>query len=639
MNGSQHQKKWSVDDAAELYGIPHWGLGYFGVNDRGEVTVQPGTGTTSHAISLLDVVKGLEERGLTLPVLLRLSNLLDARIEKLHGAFADAIHAYGYKGSYRGVYPIKVNQQEQVIEELTRFGRKYHHGLEAGSKAELIAAMAYLDDPEAYLVCNGYKDVEFIDLGLYAVKLGIRCVFVAESLREVSLILARAEEHGVEPILGLRLKLFSEGSGHWNASGGDRSPFGLNAAQVMEAVDLLKERGRLDCLRLLHYHIGSQVPDIRHIRAAVLEASRIYAGLVGEGAPMGILDLGGGLAVDYDGSHTNFASSRNYTIEEYCADVIENIKRALDAEHVAHPTVITESGRATVAYYSVLLFNVLDAGRFLSTPLPESVPSGSPAHLESLLEASRSLSENNVQECYHDVLYYRNELRQLFKHGGATLRDLALGEKIFWCALADIADALEDLEYVPDEFEGLESALADYYYCNFSVFQSLPDAWAIEQLFPVLPIHRLDERPTRKAILADITCDCDGKIDRFIDLRDVKHSLPVHPLKAGEEYYLGAFLVGAYQETLGDLHNLMGDTNVVSVRVDEEGRLSYSHEQEGDSVADVLSYVEYEPRKLLRRVRSAAERAVQEGRVTAQERREILDTYEKGLRGYTYFEN
>jgi len=631
------RKEWSTDAAAELYGVKNWGAGYFSVSAQGEVLVHP-RGNGGVSVSLYDVARGIQERGFDLPVLVRLSDILDARIKLLHECFASAIRDYGYHGVYRGVYPIKVNQQQQVVEEICDFGATYHHGLEAGSKAELIAAMSFLDDPEAYLVCNGYKDSEFIDLTLYARQMGIRCVIVIETASEFELILERSKALGIRPCLGVRMKLSTQASGHWSESGGERSVFGLNTAQVMDVVDRLRDEDMLDCFELLHYHLGSQIPNIRDIREAVKEGCRIYAGLVAEGAKMGVIDLGGGLAVDYDGSHTDFAGSCNYGTPEYCSAIVEEIMSILDDDDIAHPNIITESGRATVAYYSILLFNILDVSRFESHGLPDTLPEGSHELLANLMESLHTLKADNVQEIHHDALYYQDEAHELFKRGGMTLRERGQAGQIFWHILRRIATLLRDLDYVPDEFEHLDSVLADIYYGNFSLFQSLPDSWAIDQLFPVLPVHRLDERPTQQAILADITCDCDGKIDRFIDLRDVKRTLPLHRLKAGEDYTLGVFLVGAYQETLGDLHNLLGDTNVVSVKIDSEGQIHYTREIQGDSVSDVLTYVEYDPKEMVRRMRAVAERAVKSGTITPPERRAIMDAYEGGLRGYTYYE-
>jgi arginine decarboxylase len=629
---------WSCDDARELYGISRWGNGCFDISAKGEVVVRLRAGERTAEISLLDLVAGIKARGMALPVLLRFGDILDSRITLLNETFGRAIRDAGYRGQFRAVYPIKVNQQEQVVEEITQFGRRYHYGLEAGSKAELTAALAFMHDPEGYIICNGYKDEEFVDLALDALKMGIQTILVIEMPGELPMILDRAEKRGVRARIGIRARLRTRGTGRWNESTGDRSVFGLNMAQIVESVDALRARGALDCLQMLHCHIGSQIPSIRTIREGVSEAMRIYTGLVAEGAAMGILDIGGGLAVDYDGSHTNFESSSNYTLEEYCADVIEVVMQTADGTGVPHPTLITESGRAVVAYYSVLLFNILDVCRMESHPPPESLPSGSHELLGNLFDVFQQLSRKNVQECYNDAVYYRDEIRERFLHGSMTMRDLALAERIFWNIVQRIARDLREMKYVPEDLRGLDAALSDIYYGNLSVFQSLPDVWAIDQLFPVMPIHRLNERPRRNAIIADCTCDCDGKLDRFIDLHDVRQSLPLHEFDPNQEYILGVFLVGAYQETLGDLHNLFGDTNIVSVRLGEDGQVAFSGELQGDSVADVLSYVEYDPKVLVERLRNLAEDAVQKGRITPEERRRILDAYQTSLRGYTYFE-
>ena len=626
---------WSTEQSAEIYGIKNWGADYFSVSDSGEAIVHPhGNGT---GVSLRKIVDGLIDRGLNMPVLLRFSDILDSRIKQLHEGFGRAIEEFGYQGHYRGVYPIKVNQQQQVLEEIAEFGARYHHGFEAGSKAELIAAISFLHDKEAYLVCNGYKDAEFVDLGLLARKMGLQCVFVVESPSELEQIIERSRELDIQPIIGVRLKLSTQASGHWNHSGGERSVFGLNPSQVCDLVDRLKEVGMLDCLQMLHYHVGSQIPNIRDIREAVVEACRVYTGLVNEGAPMGILDLGGGLAVDYDGSHADTATSRNYGQDEYCAALIENMVSTLDEADIPHPNIITESGRATVAYYSVLLFNILDESRFEINDLPKQLDEDANELLQNLMAVANTLGKKNAQECYHDAFYYRDEIHQRFKHGTMSLRERALAGEIFWHIVTCIAKLTREMEFIPEELKKLPAMLADIYYGNFSLFQSLPDVWAIDQLFPIMPIHRLDEKPTREVVLADITCDCDGKIDHFVGQHTTRDTLPLHNL-TDEEYYIGVFLVGAYQETLGDLHNLLGDTNVATVEVDKSGHIRFTRELEGDSVADVLSYVEYDPKLLIRRIRKLAEEAVRTDAITAKDRRLIMETFENGMRGYTYFE-
>ena len=626
---------WSVGQSAEVYGINQWGADYFSVSGKGEVIVHPhGNGT---GVSLRKIVDGLIDRGLNMPVLLRFSDILDSRIKQLHEGFGRAIREFGYTGHYRGVYPIKVNQQQQVLEEIAEFGARYHHGFEAGSKAELIAAISFMRDPEAYLVCNGYKDDEFIDLGLLARKMGILCVFVVESPSELEQIIERSKALDIPPLIGVRLKLSTQASGHWNHSGGERSVFGLNPSQVCDLVDRLKEAGMLGCLQLLHYHVGSQIPNIRDIREAVVEACRVYTGLVNEGAPMGILDLGGGLAVDYDGSKGNSEASSNYGLAEYCAALIENIVSTLDEAGIEHPNIITESGRATVAYYSVLLFNILDQSRFEIHELPRKLDDDAHELLQNLMDVVNVLEAKNAQECYHDAFYYRDEIHQRFKRGSMSLRERALAGEIFWHIVTRIAKLTQQMEYVPEELEKLPAMLADIYYGNFSLFQSLPDVWAIDQLFPIMPVHRLDEQPRREVVLSDITCDCDGMIDHFVGQHTTRDTLPLHDL-TDKEYYLGVFLVGAYQETLGDLHNLLGDTNVATVEISGEGRIRYTRELEGDSVSDVLSYVEYEPKFMIRRIRKLAEDAVRNDAITAKDRRLIMETFENGMRGYTYFE-
>lgn len=632
-------QQWSVEDSTELYGIRNWGAGYFGVSPEGDVVVYPSGRHKGVAVSIPEVIRGMRERGYDMPVLLRIENILDSQISLLHESFRKAMRELDYKGEYRGVFPIKVNQQQHTVEKIVQFGAKYHHGLEVGSKAELISAISQLKDEEACLICNGYKDEEFIDLGLSALRMGFKCFFVLEMPGELELILERSEALGIRPLLGVRVKLITRGSGHWAGSGGERSAFGLTTAQIMDIVDTLKERDMLDCLRLLHYHLGSQVPNIRDIRMAVMESTRIYAGLVQEGASMGYLDLGGGLAVDYDGSHTNFVSSRNYTIDEYCTDVVEAVMTILDQQSIPHPHIVTESGRATVAYYSILLFNILDVSiAEIGDGVPDALPEDAPEPVRNLRDVLKDLSIRNVQECYNDAIYYRDEMRQLFITGRVTLRQRTMADNYFWAIINRIAQEKTKLKHIPKDLSEIDVSLADIYYGNFSVFQSLPDAWAIDQLFPVMPVHRLTEFPSRQAVLSDITCDSDGRIDHFIDPQGMKNTLDLHPVLDGQEYYLGVFLVGAYQETLGDLHNLLGDTNVVSIRISEDGSYEFVREIRGDSVADILDYVEYDPRRILEDLREAAERAVREKRITPTERYKIMQTFEDGLRGYTYFE-
>jgi arginine decarboxylase len=638
---------WSIDDSATMYGIREWGHGYFDISAKGEVVVNLKDGSKTRPVSLAQIVSGLRDRGTQLPVLVRFGDLLRWRIDELNEGFAAAIQEAKYQGVYRGVYPIKVNQQQEVIEEITRYGRKYHYGLEAGSKPELIAALGYMHDPQAYIVCNGYKDEEFIDLALYAQKMGLQVILVLEMPSELKLILERSKKMGVRPTLGVRFRLSTESAGHWAGSGGDASVFGLNISQVMGVVDHLREEGMLDCLRMLHYHQGSQIPSIRAIRSAATEAARVYVGLVQEGARMGILDLGGGLAISYDGLKGASTASSDYGTREYCADVIEAIAEVTDEAEVPHPDLITESGRAIVAYYSVLVINVLDVNRFEGNGNIK-VTEDSPALLRNLHDLwselkgpIRRLNRERLQEIYNDAVYYRDKLRSEFSYGKVRLRERAQGEELYWKILSWTSEHIDAVGGDIGQMGRLEHVLTDYYYANFSVFQSLPDLWAIDQIFPVMPIHRLKEKPTRKVVLSDITCDSDGKIDHFAHGCELHQSLPLHDvdIDGGEQYMLGVFLVGAYQETLGDLHNLLGDTNVVSVSLDTKGKVRYRRELEGDTVAEVLSYVEYDTKDLLTQFRELAENAVNQKRITPAERRVIMAAYEEGLRGYTYFES
>jgi arginine decarboxylase len=572
-----------------------------------------------------------------MPVLLRFADILRHQIHKLNGSFRAAIKKSKYKGSYQAIFPIKVNQKQLVVQDIMEFGRKFHHGLEAGSKAELIAAVANNRDPKALLICNGYKDEEFIDLALHATKLGSKVVLVIEMPGELDLIIERAKLLKVTPTLGIRAKLSSKAGGHWDSSGGDRSKFGLDASQIVEVLDKLKKNGMLEHLKMLHYHIGSQVSDIRKIRNALREACRFYVDLAADGAPMGILNIGGGLAVDYDGSHTNFASSSNYSMQEYATDVVEVVMETTDEHNIPHPMIVSESGRSTVAHHSILLFNVLDVRRFEPHSIPSEVPQDSNQMLINLMDARSTLTPRNYQEIYHDAVYYRDELRSMFLHGDASIRDRAQGEDIFWHIIRRIANLIQDLKSIPDELEGLEREIADVYYCNFSLFQSVPDSWAVDQLFPIMPIHRLTENPTRQGVLADITCDSDGKIDRFIDMHDVKKILPLHELNE-EEYYLGIFLVGAYQETLGDMHNLLGTTNVIHIRLDDKGEAAVVRKTPGDSVKEVLSYVEYKPTEMMRKIKARADRSLKTGKLSETDRNAVVSAFRCGLEGYTYFE-
>jgi arginine decarboxylase len=630
---------WTVDDASETYGINHWGAGYYSISRRGEVVVDLTDRATGspHAVSIPKILDELDARGIRPPLLLRFPRILERRIEELYHGFAKAITDLEYGGMYRGVFPIKVNQQQQVAEEVAAYGRRFHYGFEVGSKPELIAALAYLKDSDALLVCNGYKDEEFIDLALYGQLMGLRVVMVLEMPHELGIIEERSAALGVEPVIGVRVKLSAEGAGKWAKSGGEKSPFGLNLAQLVETVERLRERGRLGWLQMLHCHQGSQIPDLTIIRRAIEETARIYVGLVKEGAPMGLLNLGGGLAVDYDGSRSTRSSSANYSIDEYCHSLVDAVKWVLDESGVEHPTLVTESGRAMVAHYSMLALEILDVNRFENRD-ELSVNEGDNETLVAIAEVARGINADNLLESFGKVNRHREELHENFLTGDISLRERAVCEQCYWRAMTEIATETQKLRYVPEELRDLSGLLADQYYGNFSIFQSLADSWAIDCAFPVMPLHRLAERPTRQGVIHDVTCDCDGMIKKYVSGSEVTEALPIHETKENESYFLGIFLVGAYQETLSDLHNLFGDTHAVSVDV-ENGRVRFSREVEGDSVADVLEYVEHDPKKLVDQFRELAESAITEGRITAVQRRKALEAYRNGMAGYTYFES
>ena len=631
-------KDWSPQNSAELYGVREWGAGYFEVNKAGQVAVTATVNEQVVSVPIVDIVQGMKDRGLEMPVVLRIENLLDDRITALNEAFAKAMRDAKYKNVYRGVFPIKVNQQCHVIEEIASFGSRYHHGLEAGSKAELMIALSYIQDRESLIICNGYKDTEFVELGLYARQIGFNCFFVIETLAELPVIIQCSKAMNVKPQIGVRMKLSTKVDGHWAQDSGEQSIFGLTPSQLIEVIDELKKVEMLDCLQLLHAHLGSQIPNIRNIRSGVLEACRYYTSLVQEGAAMGYLDLGGGLAVDYDGTRSNSTHSMNYRLDEYCVDIIEAVCETLDPHEIAHPIIVTESGRATIAYSSLLLFNVLDVRKPEPATLPASLPEDAHELIVNLNHVLENTSADNLQESFNDAVYYRDEIFELFRRDQMDLRERALGDKFYRAILYKIAQLLPHARRVTPELESLPEILCDIYYGNFSVFQSLPDIWAINQLLPIMPIDRLGEQPNRQAILADLTCDCDGKIDHFANPSGELRTLPLHTLKQGEEYHLAVFLVGAYQETLGDLHNLFGDTNVVSVRINANGGFDFVREFEGDCISDVLSYVEYNPQSMLEKFRLTAEQAVQDGRITVALRKQMLTAFAESMRGYTYFE-
>jgi arginine decarboxylase len=628
--------QWKVHDALETYEVRHWGKGYFGINGLGHVTVHPNK-RPEQAIDLKELVDQLQERGIQLPILIRFTDILRHRVGELYDAFKGAISEFGYQGSYVCVYPIKVNQQRHVVEEILDFGKPYHFGLEAGSKPELLAVLALTNGDDTPIICNGFKDDEFIKMTILARKMGKHIIPVVEKFTELELIVRYAQELNVRPVIGVRVKLAAKGAGRWRYSAGFRSKFGLTLTETLEAFEYLKQRGMEDCLQLVHFHLGSQITNIRRIKNALTEAGRVFVELHRVGAGVRYIDVGGGLGIDYDGSQTDFESSVNYTLQEYANDVVFRIKSVCDEAGVPHPTIISESGRAVVAYHSLLVFDVLGVSNFDQYTVPPEVPSDAPQQVTDLFSMCRDLSKKNLLESYHDAVQAMDESLNLFNLGGLTIEMRALTERLFWAFCLKIHRMLQELDYVPEELQGLGALLSDTYFCNFSVFQSMPDSWAVKQLFPIMPIHRLNEPPTRRAVLGDITCDSDGKIDQFIDLRDVRSTLELHPFN-GQPYYLGAFLIGAYQEILGDLHNLFGDTNAVHVSLDESGEVNLDGFVKGDTVREVLAYVQYNADELISRMRKDVERAVRAAKITLNESRQLLRFYESGLEGYTYLE-
>ncbi len=630
-------RRWSIADALDTYHINRWGSGYVDIGANGNLLITP-RGPDGGTIDLKGLIDELSQRGIELPILVRFPDILRSRIELLVNAFAGATAEYGYNGSYRGVYPLKVNQAQRVVQEVIEFGRPYHYGLEAGSKPELLAAMALHDNPEALIVCNGYKDTQYIETALLASKLGRTVVLVAEKPNEIDYIIEVSKRLGIAPTLGIRARLSSRGSGRWEQSAGDRSKFGLSAADIVAAVQALRESGQLDCLRLLHFHIGSQISSIRSIKSALREAGRLFVELYKMGcSSLSYFDVGGGLGVDYDGSQTNFSSSMNYTVQEYANDVVYTMKEICDAAEVPHPTLVTEAGRAVAAHHSVLVVNVLGVSEFGRYNVPSDIPDDAHTLVRNLFETFEIINRKNLLESFHDVLEYKDQVLQLFNLGHLSLEERVLCENLFWGSIQRIQSIARTLPSVPEELEGLETVLSDTYFCNYSTFQSLPDAWAVGQLFPIAPIHRLDQKPARRGILADITCDSDGKIDSFIDVRDVKKSLELHSFD-GSPYYLGLFLVGAYQEILGDMHNLFGDTNTVHVSLDGEGGYSIDEVVAGDTVDEVLRYVNYAPDDLLRRLRHQIEIALRKGGLTLAESRQLIQRFREGMLSYTYLD-
>ena len=627
---------WRIEDSEELYNITGWGTSYFGINDKGHVVVTPRRDGV--AVDLKELVDELQLRDVAAPTLVRFPDILDNRIEKMSSCFKQAAEEYGYKAENFIIYPIKVNQMRPVVEEIISHGKKFNLGLEAGSKPELHAVIAVNTDSDSLIVCNGYKDESYIELALLAQKMGKRIFLVVEKMNELKLIAKMAKQLNVQPNIGIRIKLASSGSGKWEESGGDASKFGLTSSELLEALDFMESKGLKDCLKLIHFHIGSQVTKIRRIKTALREASQFYVQLHAMGFKVEFVDIGGGLGVDYDGTRSsNSEGSVNYSIQEYVNDSISTLVDVSDKNGIPHPNIITESGRALTAHHSVLIFEVLETATLPEWDDEEVIAPDAHELVQELYGIWDSLNQNKMLEAWHDAQQIREEALDLFSHGIVDLKTRAQIERLYWSITREINQIAEGLKHAPDEFRGLSKLLADKYFCNFSLFQSLPDSWAIDQIFPIMPIQRLDEKPDRSATLQDITCDSDGKIANFISTRNVAHYLPVHSLKKTEPYYVAVFLVGAYQEILGDMHNLFGDTNAVHVSVNEKG---YNIEQiiDGETVAEVLDYVQYNPKKLVRTLETWVTKSVKEGKISLEEGKEFLSNYRSGLYGYTYLE-
>ena len=629
-------KKWTIEDSKELYNINGWGVSYFGVNEEGNVYVSPSKDQT--CIDLKEVMNELALRDVTTPVLLRFPDILDNRIEQTASCFQKAKKEYDYKAENFIIYPIKVNQMQPVVEEIISHGRKFNLGLEAGSKPELHAVIAVQCQSDSLIICNGYKDQSYIELALLAQKMGKRIFIVIEKLNELEIIAKAAKKLNVKPNLGIRIKLASSGSGKWEESGGDASKFGLTSSELLEALRILDEKGLHNCLRLIHFHIGSQITKIRRIQTALREAAQFYINLHKMGYNVDFVDCGGGLGVDYDGTRSpSSESSVNYTIQEYVNDCVYTFVDAANKNNIQHPNIITESGRSLAAHHSVLVIDVLETAS-LPRMSEEFEPTETDHQLvKDLYEIWDNLNPRSILEDWHDAEQIREEALDLFAHGIVDLKTRAEIEGMYWSICREINTLTKQLKHVPEELRKMDKLLADKYFCNFSLFQSLPDSWAIDQLFPILPIQRLDERPTRNATLQDITCDSDGKIANFVTNRHISHVLPVHQLKKIEQYYLGVFLVGAYQEILGDMHNLFGDTNAVHISV-KDGRYHIDQIIDGETVEEVLDYVQYNPKKLVRQLEIWVAKSVKAGKISLEEGKEFLSNYRSGLYGYTYLE-
>jgi arginine decarboxylase len=627
---------WDIQSAISLYNIDRWGTGYFSINQKGNIDILPQQ--NGARIDIMEVIADAQEQGLAFPLVLRFQDLLRHRVQTINKAFSAAIEQFGYKNVYRGVFPIKVNQLREVVEEIMDAGREYHFGIEAGSKPELTAALAIHNDPESLIICNGYKDGLFIQNALLGCKLGKRVILVVEKLEELHQILQTSKEVGTEPMIGLRVRLQSKGSGKWATSGGENAKFGLSTADLVSASETLRKEGLAHCLKLVHFHVGSQVPDIGTIKRAVREAARFYAKLAKLGHDIGYLDVGGGLGVDYDGSRTTFDSSTNYSLQEYARDIVYNVMDVCDSEKVPHPIIVSESGRAIVAHHSVLVVEAFGsiekdnvAAEVIPTPDDHKL-------VKDMLEIRGNITRQNRLECLHDAQQIKEQTQSMFDLGLLDLESKARIETLFWRIAQLIVEQFRGLKYTPDEVKEIETALSDQYVCNFSVFQSLLDHWALGQLFPVMPIHRLDTAPERNATLVDITCDSDGKVSKFIDLNDVKETLPLHKLTPGEPYYIGFFLMGAYQDIMGDLHNLFGRVNEAHVFLDDDEEDGFYIEEtiEGSTIGDVLTMTQWSQTELIRLFKTQVDAAIKSDRLRPNEAMRLLANYERGLKGYTY---
>lgn len=629
-------RKWRIEDSEELYNIKGWGVNYFGINDQGHAYVRPRKDDIQ--VDLHEVVRELDNRDIPAPVLLRFPDILDNRIQKTAGCFERAEKEYDYQGEHFIIYPIKVNQMRPVVEEIISHGKKYNLGLECGSKPELHAVLATNMDSDSVIVCNGHKDQNFIELALLAQKMGKRVFLVIEKLPELEIIARTAEKMGVRPNLGVRIKLASRATGKWESSGGDASKFGLNSAELLTALTRLEELGLQDCLRLIHFHIGSQIPKIRLISIALREMAQYYVQLRKMGFNIEFVDCGGGLGVDYDGTRSsNSESSVNYSVQEYVNDIVYTLAEAANKNDIPHPNIITEGGRSLTAHHAVLILEVLETSDIPHMPEDFTPTEEDHKHVHDLNDIWEKISTRSMIEDWHDAEDIREEALDLFRHGLIDLRTRAQIESLYWSICSEVAALAHNMKHAPDELRKLDKMMSEKYFCNFSLFQSLPDSWALDQLFPVMPIQRLDERPTHNATIQDISCDSDGKISTYVNYNQQLSSVPLHTFREGEKYYIGVFLVGAYQEILGNMHNLFGDTNAVHISVGQEG-YSIDKTIDGETVADVLEYVQYDPKRLVRRLETWVTRATAEGKITIEEGKEFISTYRAGLYGYTYLE-